>query len=115
MNLMEVRFDISSGSSPVRLEATRVRLMSFFKWPISGGIEPDRGTKETLREATCEELSQVTPEKEQWAEGEEEWFQSSSPDPDGPTMEDFSFKSTSRSDREWETETKRKRIEWSKK
>ena len=98
-NLMDVRFEISGGSSPVRFEVTRVRLTSLFKRPISGGIVPKRGVYEMLRAVTCEPSSQVTPEKEQWAEGEDECFQSSSPDPDGPTMEDLSFNSTSMSDK----------------
>ena len=93
--MSDVRFAISIGSIPVRLSAASVKLTNLFNSPISGGMKPKRSMFDTFKEMARESWSQETPEKEQWAVGDKECFQSSRPEPLGPITEDLSFNSTS--------------------
>uniref|UniRef100_A0A7C9DUJ4 Uncharacterized protein n=1 Tax=Opuntia streptacantha TaxID=393608 RepID=A0A7C9DUJ4_OPUST len=89
------KFAISKGREPVRLVADNIRVLRFLNCPISGGIDPNRGMSEMFRDITWELSSHVTPEKEQCMVGEEDGFQSSRPEPLGPTRDAFNFNRSS--------------------
>lgn len=69
---------------------------------------PKRGVLEISNEITREFSPHVTPEKEQCIEEDfpASFFQSSRPEPVGPSMEDFMIKRVSRSVNAW-TEKRR--------